>query len=59
MDGTDVTSSFKPKIVFIGDSDVGKSSILGRLVDDAYIDRNLPTIGVDFRQKLIMLEGKT
>ena len=51
-------SSFKPKIVFIGDSGVGKSSILGRLVDDAYIDRNLPTIGVDFRQKLIMLEGK-
>ena len=53
------TQNFKPKIVFIGDSGVGKSSILGRLVDDCYIDKNIPTIGVDFRQKLILLEGKT
>jgi GTPase SAR1 family protein len=36
------------KIVLIGDTNVGKSSILLRYTDDIYHSRYISTIGVDF-----------
>lgn len=39
------------KIVIIGNSSVGKSSILRRFADDQFQESYLATIGVDFRFK--------
>ena len=47
------------KILLIGDSGVGKSSILNRFVDNTYLENNMSTIGVDFKIKTIELDGKT
>lgn len=39
------------KVVIIGNSSVGKSSILRRFADDSFQESYLATIGVDFRFK--------
>ena len=45
------------KILIIGESGVGKSSILLRFTDDIFVP-NLPgTIGLDFKVKNIILNG--
>lgn len=41
------------KIVIVGNSSVGKSSILRRFADDSFQESYLATIGVDFRFKYI------
>ena len=46
------------KILLIGDSGVGKSSILHRFVDDLYTTTHISTIGVDFKIKTLELDGK-
>ena len=47
------------KILVIGDSGVGKSSFLLRYTDDTFIENHIPTIGVDFKIRTIILGGKT
>lgn len=42
-------------MVFIGESSVGKSSILNRYVDEIFDENYLATIGVDFKFKEISL----
>lgn len=39
------------KVVLIGDSSVGKSSLLRRFADDSFEESYLATIGVDFKFK--------
>lgn len=39
------------KVVIVGNSSVGKSSILRRFADDSFQESYLATIGVDFRFK--------
>lgn len=39
------------KVVLVGNSSVGKSSLLRRLTDGAFQEAYLATIGVDFRFK--------
>ncbi len=46
------------KIVIVGNQGVGKSSLFIRFCDDNFVDNYLPTIGVDFRFKMIEWEGK-
>uniref|UniRef100_A0A0G4FDH7 Ras-related protein Rab-18 n=1 Tax=Chromera velia CCMP2878 TaxID=1169474 RepID=A0A0G4FDH7_9ALVE len=46
------------KILLIGDSGVGKSSILLRFTDDEFNPKSLSTIGVDFKVKFMNLRGK-
>eukprot|EP00919_Chromeraceae_sp_WS-2016_P058830 GHVR01139804.1.p1 GENE.GHVR01139804.1~~GHVR01139804.1.p1 ORF type:complete len:204 (-),score=37.42 GHVR01139804.1:438-1049(-) len=46
------------KILLIGDSGVGKSSILLRFTDDEFNPKSLSTIGVDFKVKYMNLQGK-
>ena len=45
------------KILLIGDSDVGKYSLMIRLVDDRFEEDNLSTIGAEFKNKIIMADG--
>lgn len=46
------------KILMIGDSGVGKSSIMLRFSGDAFNRTFIPTIGIDFKVKTIELRGK-
>jgi small GTP-binding protein len=46
------------KILMIGDSGVGKSSILHRYANDQFSPNFLPTIGIDYRIKLLTIEDK-
>jgi GTPase SAR1 family protein len=41
------------KLVIVGNQGVGKSSLFIRFCDDNFVDNYLPTIGVDFRFKMI------
>lgn len=45
------------KIVIIGNSSVGKSSLLLRFADDVFHETFLPTIGVDFKIRTIEQSG--
>ncbi|XP_065053347.1 ras-related protein Rab-18-B-like isoform X2 [Rhopilema esculentum] len=45
------------KILIIGESAVGKSSLLIRFADDTFDPDIGPTIGVDFKVKTISIEG--
>ena len=44
------------KIVIIGNTSVGKSSIIRRFCDGDYINHHISTIGVDFRVKTIDID---
>jgi Ras-related protein Rab-1A len=46
------------KIILIGDSGVGKSSLMLRFTDDAYITDHISTIGVDFKIRTMDMDGK-
>jgi Ras-related protein Rab-1A len=46
------------KLVIVGNSGVGKSSILLRFADDQFNESYLTTIGVDFRFKTLLIDGK-
>ena len=46
------------KILTIGESQVGKTSILRRYVDNKYIKHHLSTIGIDYRTKMVKVMGK-
>ena len=46
------------KVLLLGNSDVGKSSLLLRYVDSVWSDTFVPTIGADFKVKTIEIDGK-
>ncbi|OLP87958.1 Ras-related protein Rab-18 [Symbiodinium microadriaticum] len=46
------------KLLIIGDSGVGKSSILLRFCDDEFNEKQASTIGVDFKTKFLQVRGK-
>ena len=46
------------KVLLLGNSDVGKSSLILRYVDQVWSDTFVPTIGVDFKVKTSELENK-
>ena len=43
------------KILILGESSVGKSSLLTQYVDQKFMPSHMPTIGVEYKQKLIEL----
>jgi len=47
------------KILLVGDSGVGKSSLLLRFTDDMFQDTFISTIGVDFKIRNVTIEDKT
>ena len=44
------------KILLVGDSGVGKSSLLARFISDSF-DEQGPTVGVDFKLKHVDVDG--
>ena len=46
------------KLLFLGDTSVGKTSLLIRYIDNKYDGDSLPTLGVDVRYKFVTLENK-
>ena len=47
------------KLLLIGDSNVGKTSLLLRYLDNTFSDKYITTIGVEFKSKDITLNNKT
>ena len=47
------------KLLIIGESGVGKTCLLLRYTDDSFTANHLTTIGIDFKIKILNLEGKT
>ncbi|CAJ1394935.1 unnamed protein product [Effrenium voratum] len=47
------------RMLLIGDSGVGKSCLMLRFADDTYNDDYMCTIGVDFRIRTMLIDGKT
>eukprot|EP00392_Amoebophrya_sp_AT5.2_P019287 g20062.t1 len=46
------------KLLIIGDSGVGKSCLMLRFCDDTFNEKQLATIGVDFKVKYVTEQGK-
>ena len=46
------------KLLTIGDSGVGKTSLLLRFCDDSFSESYITTVGVDFRFKSVEIDGK-
>eukprot|EP00753_Platysulcus_tardus_P006842 PLAT14626.1.p1 GENE.PLAT14626.1~~PLAT14626.1.p1 ORF type:complete len:228 (-),score=100.43 PLAT14626.1:110-793(-) len=46
------------KVVMVGDSGVGKSSLLSRFSDGRFCESHLTTIGVDFGVRTVDIDGK-
>lgn len=47
------------KILVIGDSAVGKTSLLLRYIDDAFSPSFLSTIGIDFKKKTVSIDNQS
>lgn len=45
------------KVVILGDSNVGKSCLMNRFVSNSFTDRTLHTLGVEFLQKDLDVNG--
>lgn len=52
------THDYLFKIILIGDSGVGKTSLMKRYTDNTYSKDGASTIGVDFKIKTIVVDGK-
>ena len=46
------------KLVLIGDSSVGKTSLLMRFSENRFPEQHMPTIGIDFKIKIVETESK-
>lgn len=46
------------KLLLIGDSGIGKSSLLNRFADDTFAENYISTIGVDFKIKTVIINDK-
>ena len=54
-DDFDVSSVFK--LIFLGDSGVGKTNLMKRFSEDQFFFNSKPTIGVDFRTKIVKIKN--
>ncbi|CAF3793639.1 unnamed protein product [Adineta steineri] len=48
---------FNFKLLIIGESSVGKSSLMTRFVDETFQPTFIPTIGVDFKVRTLIIDG--
>ena len=49
---------YQYKLLFLGDTSVGKTSLLIRYTDNIFDSESLPTLGVDVRYKYVTLENQ-
>lgn len=49
--------SYQFRIILIGDSTVGKSSLLRQFTEGSFIENSDPTVGVDFHVRVLELSG--
>jgi len=54
---TDLTNLISLKILLIGDSHVGKTSLLLKYVDDFFPEEHIATIGIEYKDKIINKDG--
>ncbi len=50
-------ADYTVKIVIVGDSGVGKTNILYRFCEGQFKDTYVSTVGVDFKNKIIQVDG--
>jgi Ras-related protein Rab-8A len=48
----------KIELITLGDSQVGKSSLLQRFSDDRFTGNYITTMGIDFKIKYLQIDGK-
>ena len=48
----------KYKLIFLGDQNVGKSSILNRFLNDTFMEDYQATIGLDFQSKNVQIDNQ-
>ena len=48
----------KYKLIFLGDQNVGKSSILNRFLSDTFVEEYQATIGLDFQSKNVQIDNQ-
>ena len=48
----------KYKLIFLGDQNVGKSSILNRFLNDTFVEEYQATIGLDFQSKNVQIDNQ-
>ena len=46
------------KLVIVGHGNVGKTSLFLRFINDSYSEYQYSTMGIDFKIKIINVEGK-
>ena len=56
IDTKDILTTLK--ILVIGESSVGKSSLLLQFTDNAFDIMQIATIGVDYKEKLVEINGE-
>ncbi|KAH9260672.1 hypothetical protein BASA81_001139 [Batrachochytrium salamandrivorans] len=54
-----MASSNQFKVLTIGDSGVGKSSIIHRFANDDFSDSSLPTVGIDYKIKALQVPNRS
>ena len=54
-----IKNDFQFKILYLGDSEVGKTSILVRYAEGKFESNGLPTLGVDLIYKYIKIDNKS
>lgn len=54
----DTSYDYLVKLLIIGDSAVGKTNLMLRICDEKFMATHVTTIGVDFKIKIIEVNGK-
>lgn len=58
MKNESISSEHSVKVLLVGNSSVGKTSIMLRYLDNFFVENFLPTVGIDFKTKLVGHNGK-
>eukprot|EP01122_Echinamoeba_exundans_P013139 TRINITY_DN5682_c0_g1_i1.p2 TRINITY_DN5682_c0_g1~~TRINITY_DN5682_c0_g1_i1.p2 ORF type:complete len:110 (-),score=14.26 TRINITY_DN5682_c0_g1_i1:439-768(-) len=49
---------YQCKLLLLGDSSVGKSALMLRFADDTFKGSFISTVGIDFKMKTMIVDGK-